>query len=710
MSALEKVLQELFPSEDPLDSAEFDAVTYINKRFPNEQSLSEIDSVQHKLKDEMNQVNKEIRNLIREQASESEAARSQLDQSQGTVSTLQEKVGLIRSKAQTSEEMVEDICKDIRSLDTAKRNLTKTITSLKRLGMATQGIAKLAEVCEAKQYRMAAALIKATGDLMLQFEECKHVPAVANLTKQRNHILKELRMQILEDFRELQNMPEEVLSEACLVVEELGEQVKTEVVKHLSSYFLENYNSLFKPGEMHSGFEYIERRYAWLKRCLRDIKENYEQIFPEHWNIQAEISREFCETTKDHIGELLGRTDTDTSNIVSALQKTKKFEQELTKKFAAQQITPNRGSSIQLDDALGGYEEVTYSRPVSKAAPVPKFEGVVSSSFNSHLNRFCESEEQTLLENIDQFMSEDNTAESNVFPSSIRLFNSIKATFNKCLSFCTGPTLYQLSKVFKRVLQTYCEKLCTYLPRLDRPVKLSENEVITLAFVVNTAEYCRTTILEMETTVRAKLETQYDVEFYEEVNTFIDLAGKAVQSLVLALEGKIEPHFTAMQKANWVLEEVGDKSEYCVKITEVLLGICSRVTEVLNEDYLLTYLNKVAESINGKFVSSIYKCKKISEYGAQQMLLDCFELKTKFLSLHPKSPAFSSVINKLFSKTEALLKVLSSPPERVHETYDALIENPNQADLDKILVIMGIKKSEKPWEALKQSKKLWNFS
>ena len=42
---VEKVLAELFPSDDPLDDPHFDPVAYINQKFPNEQSLIHIDEL-----------------------------------------------------------------------------------------------------------------------------------------------------------------------------------------------------------------------------------------------------------------------------------------------------------------------------------------------------------------------------------------------------------------------------------------------------------------------------------------------------------------------------------------------------------------------------------------------------------------------------------------------------------------------------------------
>lgn len=71
-----------------------------------------------------------------------------------------------------------------------------------------------------------------------------------------------------------------------------------------------------------------------------------------------------------------------------------------------------------------------------------------------------------------------------------------------------------------------------------------------------------------------------------------------------------------MIKSNWVLDGVGDKSEYVSRLSEVLLQISDRISRSLNEEYYLTFLNKLVENFNAKFVSNVYRCKKISEYGA----------------------------------------------------------------------------------------------
>ena len=53
------------------------------------------------------------------------------------------KVREIKGKAEQSEQMVHEICRDIKSLDYAKRHLTTTITALKRLQMLVTAVEQL---------------------------------------------------------------------------------------------------------------------------------------------------------------------------------------------------------------------------------------------------------------------------------------------------------------------------------------------------------------------------------------------------------------------------------------------------------------------------------------------------------------------------------------------------------------------------------------
>ena len=65
--------------------------------------------------------------------------------------------------------------------------------------------------------------------------------------------------------------------------------------------------------------------------------------------------------------------------------------------------------------------------------------------------------------------------------------------------------------------------------------------------------------------------------------------------LLSIIEIKMDPNFAIMVKIYWNKDEVGDKSDYVVKLADVIIKFVKNISNVLNEDYLLNFLNKVAE-------------------------------------------------------------------------------------------------------------------
>lgn len=66
--------------------------------------------------------------------------RQDLDKSKLEIQELFAKINEIRRKAEQSEIMVQEICRDIKKLDYAKKHLTSTITALRRLAMLINAV------------------------------------------------------------------------------------------------------------------------------------------------------------------------------------------------------------------------------------------------------------------------------------------------------------------------------------------------------------------------------------------------------------------------------------------------------------------------------------------------------------------------------------------------------------------------------------------
>ncbi|RCH77753.1 Vacuolar protein sorting-associated protein 53, partial [Rhizopus stolonifer] len=104
-----------------------------------------------------------------------------------------------------------------------------------------------------------------------------------------------------------------------------------------------------------------------------------------------------------------------------------------------------------------------------------------------------------------------------------------------------------------------------------------------------------------------------------------------------------------------------------------------------------------------KYLIQIFKCKPISEIGAEQLLLDTHSIKTFLLDIpsiegNTVLPnAYSRIVNKGIAKVEAILKTAMSPIEPAEgyvENYLLLIGDKHVGNFTRLLDLKGIKKQD----------------
>ena len=129
--------------EDPLDRDDFDPIDYINNNFPNESSLDELDTYVVGLNSKIIALDEEISRSVQGQSHAGQEATKEIHDAQICINDLIIKIQNIKEKATESEQMVQDICCDIKKLDYAKTHLQSSITALKRLQMLLTAVGKL---------------------------------------------------------------------------------------------------------------------------------------------------------------------------------------------------------------------------------------------------------------------------------------------------------------------------------------------------------------------------------------------------------------------------------------------------------------------------------------------------------------------------------------------------------------------------------------
>ncbi len=90
-----------------------------------------------------------------------------------------------------------------------------------------------------------------------------------------------------------------------------------------------------------------------------------------------------------------------------------------------------------------------------------------------------------------------------------------------------------------------------------------------------------------------------------------------------------------MMRKSWGnIENVGDQSEYVSMVASSLTNSITLMRPILQTGkYFKVFCEKLADSFLEKFESSIFKCRPISEVGAEQMLLDTHALKTILIKM-----------------------------------------------------------------------------
>ncbi|KAG5549626.1 hypothetical protein RHGRI_014809 [Rhododendron griersonianum] len=672
------------------------ALDYINQMFPTEASLSGVEPLMQKIHGEIRRVDAGILAAVRQQSNSGTKAKEDLAAATRAVEELMYKIREIKSKAEQSETMVQEICRDIKKLDFAKKHITTTITALHRLTMLVSAVEQLQVMASKRQYKEAAAQLEAVNQLCSHFEAYKDIPKITELREKFKNIRQILKSHVFSDFSSLGTGKEteesnllQQLADACLVVDALEPSVREELVKNFCSRELTSYRQIFEGAEL-AKLDKTERRYAWIKRRLRTNEEIW-KIFPPSWHVPYLLCIQFCKLTRTQIVEILDnlKEKPDVGTLLLALQRTLEFEEELADKFGAGTRSKEAGNDFEdtgetnnqaISDIRKKYEKKLAAHQGSfqliKLAAENylsalmwqfNFRGIISSCFEPHMVVYVELEEKTLMENLEKLVQEETWdieegTQTNILSSSMQ--------------------------VFQRVLKAYATKLFTRLPKggtgivaaatgMDGQIKTSDRDERLICYIINTAEYCHKTAGELAENVSKIIDPQLvdAVDMSEVQDEFSAVITKALVTLVHGLETKFDAEMAAMTRIPWAtLESVGDQSAYINSINTILTSSIPVLGRLLSPIYFQFFLDK--------------------------MLLDTQAIKTILLDIPPLgrqtsgASNYSKFVSREMSKAEALLKVILSPIDSVADTYRALLPEGTPSEFQRILELKGLKRAD----------------
>uniref|UniRef100_A0AAY4D4S6 Vacuolar protein sorting-associated protein 53 homolog n=1 Tax=Denticeps clupeoides TaxID=299321 RepID=A0AAY4D4S6_9TELE len=725
-------IEQVFPSQDPLDRADFNAVEYINTLFPTEQSLANIDDVVNKIRLKIRRLDDNIRTVVRGQTNVGQDGRQ-----------------------------VKEITRDIKQLDHAKRHLTTSITTLNHLHMLAGGVDSLEAMTRKRQYGEVANLLQGVVNVLEHFQKYMGIPQIRQLSERVKAAQSELGTQILADFEEAfpsqgtkrTGGPSIVLRDACLVANVLDPRIKQEIIKKFIRQHLSEYLVLFQENQDVAWLDKIDRRYAWIKRQLVDYEEKYGRMFPEEWCMTERIAVEFCHITRTELAKLM-RTrarEIEVKLLLFAIQRTTNFEGLLAKRFSGCTLNDGPGKKLDtpleptnpfLEDEVGddsvSEKDEDLDRPKKPKAPDNPFHGIVSKCFEPHLYVYIESQDKNLGELIDRFVADfrtqgppkSSTDEGGaVLPSCADLFVYYKKCMVQCSQLSTGEPMIALTTIFQKYLREYAWKILSgNLPKTSsnsggltissllkekegsEVAKFTVDELCLICSILSTAEYCLATTQQLEEKLKEKVDKSLvdRINLTGEMDTFSTVISNSIQLLVQDLDSACDPALTAMSKMPWQsVEHVGDQSPY---VTSVIMHIKQNVPVIRDNlastrKYFTQFCIKFTNSFIPKFINHLFRCKPISMVGAEQLLLDTHSLKTVLLDLPSigsqvvrKAPAsYTKIVVKGMTRAEMILKVVMAPhepPVVFVDNYIKLLADGNPETFQKILDMKGLKRSE----------------
>ena len=553
------------------------------------------------------------------QAYSDDSSLQRMQSAKAELALLFHKIESVRTRAIETEQTITSMTADIKRLDGTKRNLTLSMTALKRLQMLTTAYEQLRGLAKTRQYRECASLLQAVLQLMRHFNSYRSIDQIATLSRNVSELQRELLEQVCEDFeiafaRAEVVIKKAVLAEACLVMEALGDTARSRLVTWYINTQLREYRQVFRGNDEAGSLDNIGRRYSWFRRMLKTYEDEHAGIFPFTWRVNEVLANAFCEGTRDDFKGILERSmrgpeggKVDVNLLLSCLQETMDFEQGLERKFASE---PRE--SI---DTLSSAEEKPHT-----------FHGSISEAFEPYLSLWVDLQDKQLAGMIPRYRNQpilppdDEFSPQAVIPSSIELFHFYKTTLAQCAKLSTGERLLDFTKILGKYLDEYAQQVLLHF--LQSPGGPNLQNIV---LVLNTADYWHTNTQQLEENIKKRIDAEFasKVDLSSQSDTFMGVASAAVLALVHRVEVDCESSWREMRNTNWSkMESVEDQSSY---VAELLRHVNGQGEEILplvsKQQYARAFCDNTVEHLANTYIANIVQCRPVSEVGAEQVSL-----------------------------------------------------------------------------------------
>ncbi|KAF8583856.1 hypothetical protein K439DRAFT_1617197 [Ramaria rubella] len=754
IQSIQRILSLPTLPDDPLDdlSPNFNPVTSLNNVFPDvarlKNILCQLARTRANAQNDIDRLRSELGNsLTNGEADEVEGLDEQDQRSDVRIGAIQEVISdlllqtsRIREKSSESSHVVHEITKDIQLLDLAKRNLVTSINALRKFGMmgtdskqTVNGVSQLEDQLSAspRKYSDIAQSLAAVKNLAFTFKSSLRVPRIAIVLKRIQELQGEIRsiLEIEFDAFFLQDpskpVKDTVISDACVVVDVLGEDVRNHLIDRYCAIELKEYRRIFRASDeaccsflilnwllttywQAGQLDNISRRFAFFRRLLSTYDTDFSRIFPPDWRVGCALCVKWGDVTREDLSSALSKAapTLNVTLLLDSLQQTTEFEAFIGRKFG-----------------------IPYADMLNNLAPMfgirnPK---PMSSAFAPHMGVFIDAQDKALSDLLTPHRgaksrpsldmkpppsSGDSDAPPlTVLPSSTELFYFYAQNLEQCAKLSTKSMLFDMFGVWGKWLRIYAEDvLIASMKRPDKDRKsfdgrLNFPEIKHASLLINTADYCQVTALELEEKVKEKISDEFQdkITLQAERDMFVGVISSAILILLREMESVMEGPLSTMQRTSWTsLEHVSGESSYIGELVGAVQEVVATVRDhVEPKKYLRNFYDKAASLILAKFTNTLVKSRPLKETGAEQVLLDLQGLRSCLLKLPGSQLAegstYSKSVTKSTTRLETLLKLVIAPVDPAEgfvHNYILLVGDSSFSNFQKVLDLKGTPRAE----------------
>ncbi len=698
-AAVEHALAEVCPSSDPIDDPNFDVIDYLNKRFPDEASLQKIPGFYEETSKRLQLTEAELLRSVQTQATCASDATHDLKNAQSAVAKLYNRVTEIKNKAAESEAMVSDLSRNIRSLDTAKSNITTSINTLRSIQLWMMQLQTLAAAFNRteKNFSQCRDALRECHRYSKMFENYKDIAKVkelnAKLATLSSQIEFFIRNNVISDVQTTGDLSG--MAEACAVVDTMGEEAIRKIRERFIEKEMDIYGFLFKRGGEEAKLRRIERRYVWIRQRLDEKAIIFQEVFPKHWCVPQELCVSFCLKTR---GDLEYELTASAGNIeipvlTAALQRTIDIE-----KFLTTSMSHTKTSNYQ-------------------------FNGMILGCFAAHMGLFVSNEDELMARAVSQPFTEDQWHDDPnllrvgmILPTADDIFVFIKESLRRTVKVNQQQILIDMAGVWRKHLVRYSQQCAALLP--SPPTTAAHFRRVCM--VINTADYCLTTSMGLGEEVATRSDkTVEEVNFEAVSEAFSALYSGAILQIVSGLEKQLAPamqDFTSGQFAQAAAGgpagaegEAQDESAYVSLMRRCVQDVILNCAQVLPQQFLRFLLDKIAAVTVPKYTQSLYRLKRLSDISISQLRLDCIALEKVFLQLplHGNAERFPQnmltnyvkLVRREFDRMNRALKFMQTSPEVGAAIVDVyyevtLPEDRSVSNFTRLIELKGIRRED----------------